>query len=170
MHLSRGEKRTDPIDQHLMAYGSCLAFPDDQDFPAKFAQLLAVPPVSVSVAFSLASPELRICPGDDSPEGAPMEMPEAAVNEDDLSQPGEHKVRRPWEASAVEPESVSQSVRKTTYGKFWLGVFASNGSHAALALFGGKDIGHPAVILPQTDHAWPSVAEGRPCAELGERV
>ena len=57
-----------------------------------------------------------------------MPMPETSVNEDHLSAPWKNKVRLPWQARAVEPESVTKRMDKLSYGEFRAGVATADPS------------------------------------------
>ena len=62
----------------------CLALPDDKDFPAGLSQFSEIAFVSIDVALSFCLPEFFACGWCNFTITAAMDVPETAMNKNDL--------------------------------------------------------------------------------------
>jgi hypothetical protein len=83
---------------------------------------------------------------------AAVPVPKAAMYKNDLLQPGKSQIRTAGQVIPVQPESVSQTVRKTAHPELSLGVAAAHGSHYPGAMLSRKSIDHLVsdVVLSQS--------------------
>jgi len=58
-----------------------------------------------------------------------MPVPEAPMDQDDLSQPWEYQVRRSGQTAGMEAKSISESVGSTADDHFGPGILLSNSAH-----------------------------------------
>ena len=70
-----------------------LAFPDDKNFPAFFAELAEISFISCNIALAFYFPELFVCFWYDAAVSTPVHMPETAVDKDDLFMFNKNQVR-----------------------------------------------------------------------------
>ena len=63
-----------------------------------------------------------------------MPMPEAAMDEDYRSAPGEHQVGTSWQTANMKVIAISEPVDQSTHRPFWTGVFGSHASHLGRSL------------------------------------
>lgn len=92
-------------------------------------------------------------------EAAIVLMPEAAMHEDDLLQPGEHKIRSSGKIGAVEAEPVAHRVRKPPNGELGLGVLLSDSPHVF------ADVHEPGSLMALGRHTSMAVRFNKPASE-----
>ena len=130
-----------------------LAFPHGKDVPAGGFQLTALLAVTFPGAGALGFPEKGVRLGGVLPGAAVVEVPEAAVDEDDFASASEDQVRVSGQAHAagfaMEAVPVSLGVQKAAHQQLGLGVFAADAGHVPTAPFSGKEI-HPSVQSART--------------------
>jgi hypothetical protein len=149
-----------------------LAFPDGEHLPAGILQLAALAGVALLGAFPFCRPKLGIRFGGVLADPAVMEVPEAAVDEDDLPPAGEDQIRvtrKPGATGpAVQPVPVPLRVEEAAYQQFRLGVFAPDPGHIPAALLGGELIRHTSSLGAWTHRSGCSPSwKWRPLMEVG---
>ncbi len=74
-------------------------------------------------------------------------MPEASVHKNAHPVLPHHDVRFPWQSWMVQPIAEPMPPQVTAHNHFWLRVFAVDGSHICVALWGCLEVAHKHVIL-----------------------
>lgn len=98
------------------------------------AELAKCATVAGGVAFTLSLPVASVLHGCPAAVAAGVQVPEAAVHVDDLSELGKNDVGGAWQVAAVEAEAITEPVNQAADDEFWLGIFRANGCHDPRAL------------------------------------
>src|SRR5882724_2749713 len=99
------EKCGEPLRQIFGIEG--LAFPEDQDIPTEHPQLALLYSVSLDVALEFVCPKDFTCLRRGCTITTPMSMPEATVNEYDLSHPWEDQVWCSRKIATVKSKAIA---------------------------------------------------------------
>lgn len=137
---SRLEESNNPFD-HCSRF-SRLAFPHNQDLPAKPAKLSAISSISCLVARQLPLPELGPCGRLDLAVFASMAVPETSVDENHLPPAGENQVRASGEIVPMHPVPITQGVYQPPDDHLRVRVLAPNPGHAVLPLLRRENVHH----------------------------
>jgi hypothetical protein len=87
-----------------------LAFPHDEDLPSQTPEFRDGPLIPRDVGVKLRQPESFSCLGRGCPMTPFMTMPEAAVNDNDLLESREDKIRGAGEIAAMKAKSKAECV------------------------------------------------------------
>lgn len=88
-----------------------LAFPDHHNSPATFSQLPLSPFVPGGIALHLRDPVTSLRRRNTAP-GAPVKVPETAIDIDDFPQSWKHEIRSTGEGADMQTVTVPQRVNE----------------------------------------------------------
>jgi len=111
-----------------------LAFPHNQNLPAKPAKLPAIPSISYLVARQLPLPELGPGGRVDLAVLASMAVPEAAMDKDNLSSARKHEVGTARKIASMKSVAISKSMQHPPNHQLRLRILAANARHAVATL------------------------------------
>lgn len=119
-----------------------MAFPHNQNLPAKPTELSADPRIAGFVGLDFREPVAFVGLGPPPPYSAPVAMPKTAVNQDDLPKAREDEVGVSRQARVVEPEPVSKAVGKAPHDPFRACILSLDPRHDAASISRRDGIGH----------------------------
>ena len=122
-----------------------LAFPNDEDPPAEFCQLLCNVGIPLFVRRQFLLPKIRIRCRKFRPLATVMLMPKTTMNEYHGPILGEDDIRRTRQVPAVEAKTISHRMQKRTYELFRPGIPAFDARHNGTSFLRRKSI-HNATI------------------------
>jgi len=121
---------------------SQLAFPDHQDAPTGSFQPATIRLIPFLVSIELGAPVRHAACRHRSTVSAAVTVPEAPVNEDDLTATGKHEIRGARKRTDVESVSIAERVDQTPHDHLRRGVGAANGPHDFTTLFPRELVRH----------------------------
>lgn len=130
-HISRGTEKFPKPDKQPRLLN--LALPNDMRCPAVSTECDQVSDVALTVAIDLLRPIFRVGLRLPGTAGAIMTVPEAAVDEDNLTPACENEIRLSRQRLAVQPVSVASGVQQVAHGPFWLRILGFDSLHSAPA-------------------------------------
>lgn len=120
----------------------CLALPNHERAPAKFAERSLVKFVASRVAFELLHPERAVVRRRRAIPATAMAMPEATVNEDNGLVLRQHNVGLARQSFSVKAKSKAQPVKKRANSLFRRGVLAANPAHVPRTALFAQSVAH----------------------------
>lgn len=122
------------------------ALPHREDLPAGSFQPEALLGVPVPGPRTLGCPEFGVAFGGVPARAAIVEMPEAAIDEDDLAPAGEYEIRAAWQPPAacgtVQSITVALGMEQPAHQHFRFGVLAADAGHIPAPLLGRELVRH----------------------------
>ena len=119
-----------------------LTFPHHEDIPPQLPERGLGLSVSLPIPLELWQPVVGSALRLPCQAAANVLMPEAAMNEDDLSQPGKDQIGSARQITAVQAEPVSQAMSRPPDRELRLRVRLCDAPHLGATLFWRNPVGH----------------------------
>lgn len=129
-----------------------LALPHNEYPPPELIKRFLCTFVPSGICIKFRVPEFRIGGGPSASWASYMPVPEAAVDEDDLSMARQHNVGMSREVRTMQPEAIPKPVQQAAYYQFRSRIAIFHLGHDSAAIGGGEHIRHGA-RLP-IDRRW----------------
>lgn len=106
--------------------------------PTTTNKLLLIFPISLDVLGKFLRPKTGVSPRHGGSFAAWMPVPEAAMDEQNKREAGQHNIRLTWQIGTIQPKSVTRGMEPTAHHKLRRRVFAMDPRHKSAP--SGRDI------------------------------
>lgn len=125
--MTTREECSETVSQRVRIKG--FAFPHYQDVPTERLQLALLYRISFDVALEFVCPECRADFWSRGAAATLMSMPEASMDEYDLSQPWKDQIRRSWQTANVKAKAIPHTVCQPAYDHLGFGILVTDSRH-----------------------------------------